>query len=270
MELAHTFGRDTPAHFLEYFFWYEIHLQTFVSVQWSRIHYNFPLLIGHDCEEKAAKFLGIFIDEYLTWQYHVSHVNSKVTRSLFEIKQVKHFLPKNSMTTLYHLLIHSHFSYITDCLFGEIRANRPCIVPKYFKNVQCVLLVTQNITVMRTHYLNLVEFKRKTCTYNSLFLSSNRSVSFTDMFKFNRAMPDARLARQSDFLHIDRCKSKFASSLPLYSLPIVWNRWVFLVSNPMSRIQFKTKIKLACINTYLSHVKCNYRRCPDCYPSTTN
>ena len=48
--------------------------------------------IGHDCEEKAAKFLGIFIDEYLTWQHHVSHVNSKVARSLFAIKQVKHFL----------------------------------------------------------------------------------------------------------------------------------------------------------------------------------
>ena len=59
--------------------------------------------IVHDCEEKAAT--------YLTWQYHVSHVNSKVARSLFAIKQVKHFLPKNSVKTLYHSLIHSHFSY---------------------------------------------------------------------------------------------------------------------------------------------------------------
>ena len=67
--------------------------------------------IGHDCEEKAAKFLGIFIDEYLTWQHHVSHVNSKVARSLFAMKHVKHFIPKNSMKTLYHSLIHSHFSY---------------------------------------------------------------------------------------------------------------------------------------------------------------
>ena len=68
-------------------------------------------IIGHDCEEKAAKFLGIFIDEYLIWQHHVSHVNSKVARSLFAVKQVKHFQPKNSMKTLYHSLIHSHFSY---------------------------------------------------------------------------------------------------------------------------------------------------------------
>ena len=49
------------------------------------------------------------------------------------------------------------------------------------------------------------------------FLSSNLPVSFTDMFKFNRNMPDARLTKQFDLLHIDRCQSKFASSLPLYS-----------------------------------------------------
>ena len=102
------------------------------------------------------------------------------------------------------------------------------------------------------------------------FLSNNLPVSFTDMFKFNRDMPDARITRQSDLLHIDRCQSKFASSLPLYSLPIVWNRWVFVVSNHMSKIQFKKIIKLACINNYLSHVICNYSRCPDCYPSTSS
>ena len=53
-------------------------------------------------------------------------------------------------------------------------------------------------------------------------------------------------------------------------LPIVWNRWVFVVSNHMSKIQFKKIIKLACINKYLSHVICNYSRCPDCYPSTSS
>ena len=83
-------------------------------------------------------------------------------------------------------------------------------------------------------------------------------------------MPDARLSRQSDLLHIDRCQSKSASSLLCVEYVGIYNiKWVFIISNPMSRIQFKTKIKLACINKYLSHVKCNYRR-PDCYPSTAN
>ena len=67
--------------------------------------------IGKDCDEKAAKFLGILIDENLTWKNHLSYINTKVPRALFSLKQVKHFLPKQCMKTLYYALIHSHLSY---------------------------------------------------------------------------------------------------------------------------------------------------------------
>ena len=48
--------------------------------------------IGHDCEAKIANLLGIFVDEYLTWKYHIAHVDSKVSRSIFVLKQAKHVL----------------------------------------------------------------------------------------------------------------------------------------------------------------------------------
>jgi len=67
--------------------------------------------IGKDCDERAAKFLGILNDENLTWKPHLSHINQKVSRALFSLKQVKYFLPKQCMKTLYYSLIHSHPSY---------------------------------------------------------------------------------------------------------------------------------------------------------------
>ena len=104
--------------------------------------------IGNDCEERATKFLGMFIDEHLTWKSHmeissassstqfsqewarrkvvvkhsiksnqitwksrISHVNAKVSRSLFAVNQVKNILPKSCLRTLYFSLIHPHFSY---------------------------------------------------------------------------------------------------------------------------------------------------------------
>jgi len=44
--------------------------------------------IGNDCDEKAAKFLGIHIDENLTWKHHISHINKKISSAIFSIKQV--------------------------------------------------------------------------------------------------------------------------------------------------------------------------------------
>ena len=67
--------------------------------------------IGNDCDVKAVKFLGIYIDENLTWKYHLSNINNKISNALFAIKQVKQVLPYNCLETLYYSLIHYHLSY---------------------------------------------------------------------------------------------------------------------------------------------------------------
>ena len=43
--------------------------------------------VGDDMPEQAVKFLGIHIDEHLTWNAHIKHVKSKISKSLFSIKQ---------------------------------------------------------------------------------------------------------------------------------------------------------------------------------------
>ena len=67
--------------------------------------------IGNNCSETSTKFLGILIDENLSWKQHISYLNSKISRTLFTINQVKHFLPYDSLTKLYSTLVESHLSY---------------------------------------------------------------------------------------------------------------------------------------------------------------
>ena len=67
--------------------------------------------IGNDCTASATKFLGLTIDDSLNWKSHVSAINSKIARAIFAIKQVKHFLPYDSLRTIYYALIHPHLSY---------------------------------------------------------------------------------------------------------------------------------------------------------------
>ena len=47
-------------------------------------------IIGNDCNEKATKFLGMYIDENLSWRHHLSQLNNKVSKALFSIKRVYH------------------------------------------------------------------------------------------------------------------------------------------------------------------------------------
>ena len=58
-------------------------------------------------ECRAYKYLGIYLDEYLTLDAHTTHIISKLSRSLYCIKQAKHIIPLSGMNALYQSLIHS-------------------------------------------------------------------------------------------------------------------------------------------------------------------
>ena len=59
----------------------------------------------------SCKSLGMTIDESLSWNKHILNINSKLSRALFVIKQVKFYLPKDSLHTLYYSLLHPHITY---------------------------------------------------------------------------------------------------------------------------------------------------------------
>ena len=67
--------------------------------------------IGNYCVSKSTKFLGICSDENLTWKHHIANVNSKISRALFSIKQVKIILPVSMLNKLCFALIHTHLIY---------------------------------------------------------------------------------------------------------------------------------------------------------------
>jgi hypothetical protein len=233
---------------------------------------NIPLKrIGNDCDEKAAKFLGIHIDEHLTWKYHIAHVNTKVSRTLFFIKQVKNILPRDSMRTLYFALVHSHFTYGLLAWGNASKAalHRSIILQK--RALRIINNANYNghtdplFKASRVLKLNDL-YEHQALLFIFDFISHTLPISFADTFKFNRDNPDSRTTRQSDMLCIARCKLQFARRLPLYAIPEIWNKQSrsYNIDN-LSRFQFKHRIQNKFLNAYQSNVRCMNERCLDCY-----
>ena len=57
--------------------------------------------------KSITKFLGIFIDKYLTWKYHIEHVCNQLPKSIVIMKKSKNILCKRLMKQLYFSFIHS-------------------------------------------------------------------------------------------------------------------------------------------------------------------
>ena len=70
-----------------------------------------------------VKFLGVIIDEKLTWDSQVSQLKAKLISSIIVIKRIKSFIPKNEYCKLYNALFKSHLSYCISC-WGGISKNK--------------------------------------------------------------------------------------------------------------------------------------------------
>ena len=64
-----------------------------------------------DKNERTYKFLGIYLDEYLSFDTHCSLLCNKLARSNFIISRVKNILPVKSLKTLDFALVHPHLLY---------------------------------------------------------------------------------------------------------------------------------------------------------------
>ena len=60
-----------------------------------------------------TKFLGIYIDEHLSWAQHIDYLSQKNARNVGILSKLKYFLPMYIMNTLYYSLILSHLQYCT-------------------------------------------------------------------------------------------------------------------------------------------------------------
>ena len=59
----------------------------------------------------SAKYLGITIDNKLSFKQHIIFLENRVARSVRIIAKVSYYLPFNTLIALYHVLVHSQLLY---------------------------------------------------------------------------------------------------------------------------------------------------------------
>ena len=76
-------------------------------------HRHFDVKINGNSLERVmhTKFLGIIIDDKLSWQRHIEHVRNKVSKTIGVLLRVRHKINIKLLRTIYNTLILPHFTY---------------------------------------------------------------------------------------------------------------------------------------------------------------
>ena len=67
---------------------------------------------------KSGKYLGVYIDDELSFKTHIKLLYKKLSRSLGISHKVKNYLPRKSLLHLYFALFHSHLLYCVTMWFS--------------------------------------------------------------------------------------------------------------------------------------------------------
>ena len=60
---------------------------------------------------KIVKYLGLVVDDALTWSQHIDYISTKIAQGVGILKRTRSFLPKQSLLTLYQSMIEPYFRY---------------------------------------------------------------------------------------------------------------------------------------------------------------
>ena len=62
-------------------------------------------------ESRKLKYLGLIIDDRLSWKFHIVELTKKLNRSVGMLYKIRNYTPTHVLTSLYYSLFNSHMSY---------------------------------------------------------------------------------------------------------------------------------------------------------------
>jgi hypothetical protein len=203
----------------------------------------------HQTKEcRTYKYLGIHLDEHLTLDTHTSHIVSKLTSSMFCIKQAKHIIPLPGMKSLYFALIHSYLSHCTAIMSVTTSKNKQRIVKIQKKAIRIIthskynahtapLFLQHNILP----YEKLITFSQLNFMHSVNYKYAPKSFENTWQKNINR-QPERTLRNAEEF-NLPQPRTEMYKRSTYYALPAAWNTLAPEVKFQQNRLTFRWALK---------------------------
>jgi hypothetical protein len=184
--------------------------------------------IHNEGNEKSFKLLGVYLDEYLSFNDHVSKLCAKISKSLFCLNRIKNFVNVKALKTLYLAMVQSNISY---CINVYGCANNSTLKPLVLKQKQAIRIISHAGYYDHTGPLfvqhqilplnELILYSRMKFMHNYMF--GNVPPSFFDMWLTNRERNNIRILRNADDLFVPPHRIELYKRMPLIAFASAWN-----------------------------------------------
>ena len=225
--------------------------------KYSNRTYHDPVInIDNTTISKVAciKFLGVNLDESLTWKQHTTYIKNIVSKYSGILFRLKNMLPYSTLYSLYNSLVLPHVLYCNIIWADQNNCNLNCIHLKQKKIIRIcsnsnflahtppLFASLKSLTIYDIHKLHTAIFMYR--SYNNL-LPNNFSNYF---IKINRIHPYT--VRTSNNFRPPNFNTNLARNSIRSQGPILWNKISSNIKNSTSFLTFKYKYKQYLLSQY--------------------
>jgi hypothetical protein len=193
-----------------------------------------------------TKFLGVYIDQYLTYEQHINYISGKISKTVGVMNRIKNIIDKKSLKLIYYSLIFPYLTYcnIEWCLNYKNRLNRLTVLQKKairiinkesYKAHTGILFKNNKILKLEdlpTYLIGIYMFKIRNCLTLPKF----------DVFKINHRNPS--------LYYIPNVRTNYGKNTLLYQGPKIWNAVETTIKLSKSVYIFKNSIKSKLLSIY--------------------
>ena len=204
----------------------------------------------------STTFLGVIIDQNFTWSKHLTHLSSKISKSIGILKKASHAFNKSTLRMLYYSFLQPYFSYciliwgnaadthLKKLILLQKRAIRIISRAQYLEH-------TTNL-FSQLKILKLKDLYKQRCALFAYKLYSNQlPAPFTNDFTMTVLSHSHNTrARTQHYINIPTCRTTLKQKTLKYQLSKLYNH--FLLPNNFHSFNTTNSLKNALFKLFLS------------------
>ena len=204
-------------------------------------------------EKKNVTFLGVVINEFLSWDEHISKISLAISRCIGILAKLKHFLPVWTLITIYNSILLPHITYC-NIVWGSFKSKNNQIYLLQKKAIRlCAgggFLDPTDPLFFRFKALKVDDINTlQTALFMYRFQSNQLPKTFDNIFRLNSTIHKYP-TRISSNVHLLNPVTRLAHKSIRHAGPDTWNNIPLNVRRSLTISRFKFEFKKTILSKY--------------------
>ena len=222
----------------------------------KKVSVKFRVLINNREIEQVEEtvFLGIILDEHLSWRSHGAHVANKISKSIGIIRKSRFYLQKTSLRTLYFSMVYPYLQYCNLVWASTYPTNLSRLVILQKRIIRIINnsdYSAHTNPIFKKHFILKFQDIQKLQMSQFMFSYRNNSLpnKFQGMFILNTQIHNYN-TRTDNLIRIPLVRTRLRQFSIQYQGPTIFNSLDNETVNSVSYAAFTRKLKTYLIYSY--------------------